>query len=409
MTAFVHVGLWICFARPMVAQESCFECHAEPDLSTVTESGEEVSLYVDSTAYALSVHGDFECVDCHSDIQELPHEERLQKVDCAECHDDVVTEYQAGVHGQALAAGIPEAPACADCHGKHDILSAADPASRVHPLNLANTCAACHADPAVVQKFHIPVPNPLAVYRTSVHGTAVLSENNFEAATCASCHGSHDIRPMSDSKSPIYWKNVPETCGTCHEEIFVQYTKSVHWQAALQGIRQVPVCTDCHGEHQVRSPRDPESPVHPLRVSRATCERCHASELLSERYGIPELRVKTFEDSYHGLAIKGGSLSAANCASCHGVHNILPSSDPESTIHPANLVKTCGGCHPNATENFAKGPVHLTTSVTPGRVVFLVQRIYVILIVVVIGAMLLHNGVDFVRRCASIVRQRLQA
>ncbi|MFQ5772310.1 MAG: cytochrome c3 family protein, partial [bacterium] len=242
----------------------------------------------------------------------------------------------------------------------------------------------------------------------SVHGIAVLSEQNFDAATCTSCHGSHEIRTMDDPRSPIYWKNVPETCGQCHGQIYEQYTESVHWGATRQGIREAPVCTDCHGEHEVKSPQDPESPVHPLRVSAATCERCHDSELITNQYGLPEDRGETFEQSYHGLAIKGGSLAAANCASCHGIHNILPSSDPRSLIHPANLAKTCGTCHQGATANFAKGPVHLTTTTTPGRVVQLVQKFYILLIVIIIGGMIIHNSADFIRRAKRKVRQRVE-
>ena len=41
--------------------------------------------------------------------------------------------------------------------------------------------------------------------------------------------------------------------------------------------------------------------------------------------------------SYHGMASKVGSNTVANCASCHGVHNILPSSDPRSTINSRQL------------------------------------------------------------------------
>ncbi len=54
---------------------------------------------------------------------------------------------------------------------------------------------------------------------------------------------------------------------------------------------------------------------------------------LSEKYGITSDRFETFSDSYHGLAIEGGSVAVANCASCHGSHNIKPSSDSTSTIY----------------------------------------------------------------------------
>jgi len=285
-------------------------------------------------------------------------------------------------------------------------LPARDPQSRVNLLNLAATCAICHADPKLVQKYHIPIKDPLAAYKKSVHGIALMSEKNFNAATCTSCHGSHGIRRMNDPASSIYWTNVPETCGQCHGEIYEQFEESVHGIAVQRGLRGAPVCTDCHGEHEVKSPKDPDSPVHPLRVSKFTCERCHASELINSRYGLAESRMETFEESFHGLAIKGGSLSAANCASCHGIHNISPSSDPKSLIHPANLKKTCGKCHEDISENVTRGAVHLTTSTTPGRIVQYVQTIYIWLIVVVIGGMILHNGVDFIKKSKRKVRQR---
>jgi hypothetical protein len=128
--------------------------------------------------------------------------------------------------------------------------------------------------------------------------------------------------------------------------------------------------------------------------------------LISEKYGLAANRIETFEDSYHGLAIKGGSLAAANCASCHGIHNIFPSSDPRSMVHPASLRRTCGACHPDATDNVAKGAVHLTTSTLPGRVVSFVRRFYIGLIVLVIGLMILHNGLDLVHRSQKHISKR---
>ncbi|MFQ5864970.1 MAG: cytochrome c3 family protein [bacterium] len=377
-------------------------------MATIDEGGNEVSLFVNAGGFANSIHGEFDCVVCHTDAEEIPHEEKLERVDCAACHDNVQEVYQRSIHAQAKLQGITEAPSCADCHGKHDILPSSNPESFTHPLQLASTCATCHSDPKVVKKYNIPIPDPLAAYRKSVHGIAILSEQNFDAATCNSCHGSHDIRTMGDPESPIYWKSVPETCGQCHGEIYEQYTESVHWSAAEQGIRDAPVCTDCHGEHEVKSPQDPKSPVHPLRVAVATCERCHGSELITQKYGIAEARVATFENSYHGLAIKGGSLAAANCASCHGIHNILPSSDPHSLIYPANLPKTCGKCHENPLENVAKGAVHLIPGTTPGRIVHLVKTFYIWLIVIVIGLMLLHNGGDFIQRARHVIQQKME-
>ena len=80
---------------------------------------------------------------------------------------------------------------------------------------------------------------------------------------------------------------------------------------------------------------------------------------LSNEFGVPGGRVDSYLASYHGMASKVGSNTVANCASCHGVHNILPSSDPHSTINHANLAKTCGQCHPGANDKFITSKVHL--------------------------------------------------
>jgi cytochrome b subunit of formate dehydrogenase len=89
----------------------------------------------------------------------------------------------------------------------------------------------------------------------------------------------------------------------------------------------------------------------------------------------------------------------ANCASCHGVHNILPSSDPKSTINPKNLPGTCGKCHPGAGTRFAISQVHLAAD-SAGEPAPLrwVRQFYLLLIPVTIGLMLLHNGGDWLRK-----------
>ena len=113
-----------------------------------------------------------------------------------------------------------------------------------------------------------------------------------------------------------------------------RFNASIHGQAIARGNTLAPVCTDCHGIHSIKSPVDPNSPVAEQNISRDTCARCHEGVRLSQELGVPGNRVISYFDSYHGLAAEGGSVVAANCSSCHGVHDILPSSDPRSTINP---------------------------------------------------------------------------
>ena len=135
-------------------------------------------------------------------------------------------------------------------------------------------------------------------------------------------------------------------------------TASVHGKAMAAGMRDAPTCTDCHSEHKIQALKDDSV----LQISEV-CSRCHASVYLDSKYNLPADRVKTFLESYHGLAAQYGSVVAANCASCHGYHKILPSSDPDSTIHTNHLVDTCGKCHPGANAMFVRGKIHVDISV----------------------------------------------
>ena len=140
-----------------------------------------------------------------------------------------------------------------------------------------------------------------------------------------------------------------------------------------------------------------------MKIAGEVCSRCHASERIVTRYKAVN-RVKTFFESYHGLAVQSGSARAANCASCHGVHNILASTDPRSTIYRTNLVATCGKCHPGATSHFVEGKIHIDEAVAddlPGRINQWVRRIYVVLIVLTIGGMFLHNFLMWRKKVAA--------
>jgi cytochrome b subunit of formate dehydrogenase len=122
---------------------------------------------------------------------------------------------------------------------------------------------------------------------------------------------------------------------------------------------------------------------------------------LTAKYGLAADRFRSFEDSYHGLAGRAGDVQVANCASCHGWHDIKPSTDSTSRIHKSNLVATCGSCHPGANVNFTRGSVHVIATESDDKVLYWVSNGYILLIVTLIGSMLLHNVIDF-RKKAKI-------
>jgi hypothetical protein len=309
------------------------------------------------------------------------------------------------MHAKASKPGVAAGATCVDCHGSaHAVLTPGDPASPVSHANIPSTCGRCHGQRFIASANGVSAQT-FGSYQESVHGRAI-ENGSQKAAVCTDCHGGHEILAANEDHSPISKSNVPATCGKCHAEVTQTFMASIHGQGIARGNGMSPACTDCHGIHSIRNIKDPNSPVAGQNLSQDTCARCHEGVRLSQEFGLPGNRVSTYLDSYHGLASQGGSVVVANCSSCHGVHNILPSSDPHSTINRANLGATCGRCHKGVTQKFTLTRVHLGDGVGQARdidslAVRLVRMIYVPLIVIVIGAMFLHNAVIWRSKLAS--------
>jgi Ni,Fe-hydrogenase I cytochrome b subunit len=382
-------------AEDELSNDACLACHGMADFTG--PDNQPLSVNVD--VFNSSLHSSVPCTTCHVDASAIPHEP-LNKVGiepCAVCHEDTVSAYRASVHGKSRIKGNGEAATCTDCHGNlHAITPHTEPTSTTHWSKMAATCARCHADVQLAQKFHIPVVRPAEAYLQSAHAGAVAAGRH--AAVCSDCHGAHDILPSTDPQATIYRTNVPATCGRCHAAVLAAYTSSVHGEALARGVSDTPVCTDCHGEHRILSPADATSPVSATKVSTETCGRCHSSWRLSEKYGFDPQKVSAFENSYHGLASRAGKTTVANCSSCHGVHDIRPSSDPRSSINPAHLAATCGKCHPGAGARFKIGSVHGAKNAVGTLVASWVRWIYLWLIGLTIGGMFAHNALDFSRK-----------
>lgn len=321
------------------------------------------------------------------------------KPTCATCHEDAVKAFARSLHATARANGDADGPSCQSCHNPvHAVVSSSHAGSPIAKPNLARTCGACHANPAFLARHTVDFAKPVEAFERSVHGRE-LARGNLAAPSCSSCHGSHDITRASDPSSPMHRFKVAGTCGTCHTAVRDAFLSSVHGQAGTRGVTRSPTCTDCHGEHEILAPSEPGSLVNPARVSTVTCGACHGDERLTRRFNLPADQVPTFSQSFHGLSARSGRQTVANCASCHGVHNILPSADPKSTVHPANLASTCGTCHPGAGARYALGPVHVSRASAQEHVVVRAIRwAYLLIIPLTIGLMLVHNGLDLVAK-----------
>ncbi|MBI3655661.1 MAG: cytochrome c3 family protein [Acidobacteria bacterium] len=452
--------LTILYSPKLSAQRSddCLVCHSDNSLTKAQINDKPVSLFVDDKILGQSTHKILECTACHAGFKadDLPHKKNITPVQCLACHENVESKHPFHTL-TAPKIGADPSGMCKNCHGTHEVQSATEPGTKFSKEKVLESCGSCHqkqkeaylasahgkaysegrsaptclqchsnkitfrerdhehvdaaqvkiAQEQVCVSCHVnkslasataPSSSFVLAYEQSVHGMA-LKHGNDKAANCVDCHGSHEMKKASDPESRVNKRNVPQTCSQCHSAIAQVYGDSIHGKAFAAGNNETPVCTNCHGEHKILPPKDPNSPVSKLHVSAQVCAPCHSSLKLSEKFGLAMERVSSFNESYHGLATKAGSVEVANCASCHGFHDIRKSSDPKSSVNKANLAITCGMCHPGANENFTKGAVHVGKSIDKANgILSLISSAYLTLILVTVGAMFLHNALDFLKK-----------
>lgn len=308
-SGLVMIGLLA--GGPVLAQDiDCGECH-------------------DDVTFDSPAHPDVACHDCHSNVTAEHEGDDLAPLtdedSCVNCHSRTNREIGRSAHdGEA---------GCNDCHGApHNIHEVSDLHSAVSAAGQVQSCGGCHDTDEM----------PLDLYVTSEHGKAVLLSGLNSAPGCSDCHGGHRVYPVDNDRSPTARDNAPEMCGNCHELLFHEWQEmSAHGMAWTESAES-PVCTDCHATHHVVDPTTDTSRLE----SADNCGGCHDDYL------------STFRDSFHGQASDLGMASGAVCADCHTPHKNLPASDPRSSVHPDNVVETCGQCHDNVTPNFASFQPH---------------------------------------------------
>lgn len=327
------------------SNDDCLGCHANP-----VDRDKGPAIPAVGASFAGSVHEQMgvSCIDCHADLQgkDLPHPDKLAKPTCVQCHEDAVKAYDASAHADSRRRRADSPAAwCTSCHGTHDILSAKDPRSPTYHFNVAATCSKCHADPAIIDKGPIAAGNVPAHFQDSIHGRALSKSGLLVAPNCATCHGNHEIRRASDEKSRVSRINIPKTCGSCHEGIRNTYETSVHAAALREGNPRAAVCSDCHTAHDTQSVDE----TFKMAVAKE-CGTCHQES------------IRTFRDTFHGKVSTLGFVRAATCADCHGAHDILPKSDPKSTVSDQRRLYTCRTCHASATAMFSAYDPHADAS-----------------------------------------------
>jgi hypothetical protein len=336
---FLVVACGAAFAAPALTTKDCLTCHNTSP--TPVQKAEPVALYVNEKLFTSSVHGAFGCTFCHSDVKAFPHVPRPREAACGTCHGAAASEFSESIHAVQWKTYDQKYPACLNCHGNpHGILAKMNPRSPDYPLNLPRTCGRCHGSEALARRYGIT--NVYGLYIDSIHGFALSREGLLVAATCYSCHGAHRILSVTNPHSPIYHYNIPATCGVCHAGVEARYFDGVHGKALKAGNSNAPVCTSCHTVHRIA---EVENVSWQLKTV-ARCGNCHKGQL------------RSYRDTFHGQVTALGFVATARCWTCHRSHDILPASDPTSSIAPRNLIATCGKCHRGVTKSFVTYEPH---------------------------------------------------
>jgi predicted CXXCH cytochrome family protein len=313
------------------------------------------------------------CLSCHLDpslVMTLPSGETMSLYVDASALDN-------SVHGTQLS--------CVDCHQRNisyphievKVQTRRDYAAAEYEL-----CKRCHFEnyTKTIDSMHFEA----------------MAKNNPKAPLCTDCHGAHTVAKSNGSRS-----QVAQTCANCHAQIYDEYAESVHGSVLLKDNPDVPVCTTCHGVHNIHS-----AVTSSFRQSSVQlCVECHSNGELMAKYGVSDDVSKTYLDDFHGKTVGFYQSQdskvwpdVAVCTDCHGVHDIKKVDDPDSSVVKENLVTTCRKCHADATANFPSAWLsHYQPSANKHVLVYFVHQYYRVLIPLMVAGLMLNVGLDLWR------------
>ena len=354
LVVMISVFIWFSTPWPVHAEELpqeteayCLSCHGNPDLVLDLPSGEKLSLYIDLEMLKGSIHSP-------------------QGIECQACHTGIKTYPH------------PEQPY---------------QTSRELSRAYYEACQKCHA-------------SNYKLAQDSIHAQAALA-GKLEAPVCTDCHGAHDVHSPHVPRSKI-----SDTCGQCHSKVNQAYLSSVHGGALIQESNlDVPVCTDCHGVHNIQDPRTAQFRVK----SPDLCAECHADPKVMGKYGLSTDVYSLYQTSWHGVDLKVYKANwptiwhdSAVCTDCHGVHDIRKTNDPMSLVNPVNLLSTCQKCHPGAGANWTQawtGHNRISFERTP--ILFYVDSFYSTFVPLVLWGSILYVSLQILRSTVEKVRKSI--
>lgn len=231
---------------------------------------------------------------------------------CFLCHSEVRAKYKLSIH-------YIENVSCVDCHGGNENVLDIKKAhsgnfrGKFTKSSVIELCAKCHSSAEKMSPYGIPF-NQKELYMMSAHGK--LLYKNKKVPVCSDCHGYHEVYKTQDKKSPVNRVKVPYLCGGCHKSEFEDYSQSIHFESVKQGNRSSPTCVDCHGSHGAYPPG--------FKDIDKICGKCHKEPrenfLRSPHYkAFIEAGLKECEACHNNHRVKRTSIELWNnkCIVCH--------------------------------------------------------------------------------------------
>jgi len=316
--------------------EQCLGCHSADGIEKKLADGATLSLRVDGSAFAKSVHSKIGCAVCHGTVSLENHPPSKAKIAgirdyslqmtkvCSSCHGDIVKLYDSSTHAALVREGNAGAPVCTDCHNPHAVMAKA-----AYDAASGAPCSNCHT----------PI---YEAYAKSVHGQSGLA--------CSSCHHAHDVSP------PTKGDQLKSACLECHQGVLDQHRT---WLPNAEQHFETVTCAACH------------SPAAQRKVDLRLYNSA-AGQPVAEREGVPQ-----FESRLRAAGAKGTDLDAMalrsllrgfnsegteNETTLRGRLEVRTGVEAHQLTRSAQAIRDCAKCHQQGADAFRSVTVSIVGS-----------------------------------------------
>lgn len=432
--------------------ENCLECHNKRNQFKIFENGKKVEVFINNEEYLKSAHKNLKCSECHISFTNKNHPERRYRTYnqyrtmssnvCNNCHSNILTDK---IHENFVKSkDETQFLICTNCHSPHyttkssvisintsteneyclschkkdiymEFLNGKKLSAKININDLNNSvhsdlqCSDCHfgfssehhrkgifknhrnlsiVNAETCRRCHF---DKYSLYQDSMH-YKLLSKGDERVPLCTNCHGYHNIQKLGKERVKIAKK-----CGECHREVYEVYTKSVHGYALFDEHNvDVPNCIDCHTAHKIEYPLTTNFKLHIPEL----CGKCHADKKIMSKYGLSTEVVSTYLTDFHGKRLSiylkewtkvNNIKEIATCVNCHGIHNIISTRSLNKKLLKEKLINVCRECHKDATLNFTDAWLsHYIPTFQKTPILFIILWGYKIFIIALVICVLLQ-------------------